>query len=357
MRQRLHNLDLLKTLAMLMVVIIHAVRLVADVVQYPTIGNYCSLTLRLLCEGVPIFLLVNGFLLFGKQTFDLSAHLRKTGKLFALLVIWSIILIGIQYPLHAVLYGTPIDITEMFELFLDTKVNSLYSGTLWYLQALVAVYLLFPLFKCAYDTDGRLFEYLFVVAAVCAGIPALISMASFLPVSETAMSFISKTQAWFGQMIPFAGSEFLFYFLLGGMIRKYSAKLELQKNRWTMIGAGAFVLSVFWTISMGFLGGSVPVFNVNYWGIFEPFIIIGWYCLTLRYHGTPEIAQRITTSVGSLTLGIYLVHPLVIAAFTAIPLPSMQIVMLIVALIVFLVSWGITALSMRIPGIRWIFRV
>ena len=45
--------------------------------------------LRMLAEGVPLFMAVNGFLMFRRKSFDLRMHMRKIFRIFLLSLIWG----------------------------------------------------------------------------------------------------------------------------------------------------------------------------------------------------------------------------------------------------------------------------
>ena len=96
-KKRYANIDLLKTIAIIMVIALHSQLFITDFIKDNKISTYIQYFIRILCEGVAIFILVNGFLLINKKQFDFKKHLLKTLKIFAILVIWSIILtISIQ---------------------------------------------------------------------------------------------------------------------------------------------------------------------------------------------------------------------------------------------------------------------
>lgn len=79
--KRYDNIDLLKVIAILMVLPLHTGLFVTDFIKMSSIGTYIQYAIRLVCEGVPLFILVNGFLLINKN-FDLKKHVRKILKIF-----------------------------------------------------------------------------------------------------------------------------------------------------------------------------------------------------------------------------------------------------------------------------------
>ena len=62
-QKRMDNLDLMKTLGILMVLSLHVPLWDVDFIATPTVSRAVQYALRLVSEGVPVFVAVNGFLL------------------------------------------------------------------------------------------------------------------------------------------------------------------------------------------------------------------------------------------------------------------------------------------------------
>lgn len=150
-KKRYANIDLLKTIAIIMVIALHSQLFITDFIKDNKISTYIQYFIRILCEGVAIFILVNGFLLINKKQFDFKKHLLKTLKIFAILVIWSIILtISIQ-----LIYKEPLKIIGIIKNIFITDINNKYTGVLWFLQNLIALYLIYPVLKIVHDNDKK----------------------------------------------------------------------------------------------------------------------------------------------------------------------------------------------------------
>ena len=106
---------------------------------------------RLISEGVPLFMAVNGILMFRKPELDLKRHLMKTLRLFVLLLVWCVILTVAGLMLER--DPKPVTLHSLVHFTLLTQVGSEYTGVLWFLQGMLAVYLMFPVLKAAY-LDG-----------------------------------------------------------------------------------------------------------------------------------------------------------------------------------------------------------
>ena len=93
-KKRYANIDLLKAIAILMVIALHAGLFNTAFITSSgiSISSIIQFIFRMVAEGVPIFIFVNGFLLINKEKFDLKLHLKKTLKIFLVLICWSAIL-------------------------------------------------------------------------------------------------------------------------------------------------------------------------------------------------------------------------------------------------------------------------
>ena len=155
MKKRYDNIDLLKCLSTLMVISLHIPLWSDNFIESSSIPQIIQYAFRLISEGVPFFVAVNGFLMLQKKSFDMKLHLRKMGRIFGLFVLWAGILICVSFAL----WGVPEELSseQFIGYILDTKVGSPYTGVLWFLENLLGVYVVFPiLWKIYQDDFGRL---------------------------------------------------------------------------------------------------------------------------------------------------------------------------------------------------------
>lgn len=175
-KKRYANIDLLKTIAIIMVIALHSQLFITDFIKDNKISTYIQYFIRILCEGVAIFILVNGFLLINKKQFDFKKHLLKTLKIFAILVMWSIILtISIQ-----LIYKEPLKIIGIIKNIFITDINNKYTGVLWFLQNLIALYLIYPVLKIVHDNDKKVYNYFFIILLIFTMFTNLLSLISNL---------------------------------------------------------------------------------------------------------------------------------------------------------------------------------
>ncbi len=139
--KRIEYLDSLKAIAVFLVVFCHFVLL------SPTV--FANLCMCACWMAVPIFFMVNGALLFARPL-SLKKHLGKTLSVYLVLAVWKLLYM-LLIPHFA---GTGLAGVTAWEvcnyLFLFGELPGIINGHLWFIEALLAVYLVFPLFRIAF---------------------------------------------------------------------------------------------------------------------------------------------------------------------------------------------------------------
>ena len=142
MKERVEYLDILKTAAIFLVVFCHFVLL------SETVG--ANLCMSACWAAVPVFFMVNGALLF-KRPLDPGKHVKKTVGVYLVLVAWKCVYLLTIPPLTGGnIRGNGIWAILNY-LFLFGELPEIINGHLWFIEALLAVYLVFPLLWAAGD--------------------------------------------------------------------------------------------------------------------------------------------------------------------------------------------------------------
>lgn len=296
--KRLDNIDLFKCIAILMVVSIHINVWHTYYIEQSLNDDRIQYAIRLIMEGVPIFLFVNGFLTMDKE-FDLKKHLKKTFKLFLLYVFWAVT----TYLLCSLFLDKTITIKGIWDSIILTRINTLYTGHLWFIQNLIAVYMIVPIIKPLYLDEDKyyLYRYLFIMVTLFTFVPAFINLCGGNKISEFILLFN-----------PVTNLNYLFYFMLGSVVKKNIK--EFEKNRKTFIIFG--ILSYIGAIILGFsLSKSLGLtYKPNY--LYEQVllvpIILGMFALIYNYKSKDRIYNYIITSLSNNTFGIYVIHYILI---------------------------------------------
>lgn len=349
-KERYANIDLLKTMAIFMVIVLHSGLLHTNFFIIKSSASYIEFAIRLIMEGVPIFVIVNGFLVINKK-FDLKKHLHKILSIFILLIVWSFIYVIIS----SLIYNTTINIKNIFLEVITTNISSKYTGILWFLQNLIALYLLFPVLKVLHDNDKKIYNYLFIVVTIFTIGMNFFSLINNIIEIKTSWKGLKYLLSYISKFNIITNGYFVFYFMLGGYIFENRNKLKLGNNNKKVIaiiaiGALAWLFAIIYGICLTFIQKKMINDNYNYSTVFLCLTIIGLYCLTSNYKNTGNIINRIIESIGKNSLGIYLIHMLVIRGLKIIQFPyNLFIQRLGFSLLVFIISYVIVIFIKKIP--------
>ena len=310
--QRISGLDFLKAFAICGVIAIHVPLFKVDFINNPTAGSFLQYALRLLIEGVPIFMAINGFLLFKKRNFNIKQHFKKTFRLFLIFLIWGVIITVICTSLDNP--SQKLSIPFIIKSILYVKPGGAPPSVLWFIQELIAVYLIFPIFKKVYDTDFQIFKYVFLVFFI------LFITSNIIILSRDFAATFSNTNIFSDLLFSIKRFNIidtkwcLFYFLLGGMIYHY---IDIIKNKRTIlliIGLTAWLFSFFFGLATSELQRTVYNQTFNFSSLFFPFILVAMFALVLPMKNDNKI-KNIISKIGQNTMGIYLTHMIFISIF------------------------------------------
>lgn len=345
--KRIAGLDLLKAVAMLMVVSLHAGTWHVDFLNSPSASTLLQYSARLLSEGVPIFIMVNGYLLFAKSSFDLKTHMWKTIRILLLLVVWSLILA----IFGSVINGTDLSPQIVWELFIGTKNGSLYTGPMWFMQAMFALYLIYPILRIVYDNSEPVFIFLFAVVCVFTVCLSALNMGVTLQkIIAPDLACGVDAYGWLGRLNPVANGSFVLFFMLGGMVKLYESKLLAYRAKCIAVGVAAFLLSLIWCVAISLQTGTLVSPSFDYSSVFTPFILVAFFMLFIGYRGGR--LSSVVNSVGSNTLGIYLLHMIFIWLVSPFFVGTGFALRLVELVLVFTLSYIASFLLSKIPGGR-----
>jgi len=288
-----------------MVILLHTLTWEINFLENNNLKTYFMFLIRILCEGVPIFILVNGFLIINKE-FSLKKILKKTLNIFILLIIWSVInIISIKY-----IKCESIKFNEVIKEVLTTSINSQYTGPLWFLQNLIMLYLIFPILKVLHDNNKKIYDYLFWVISIFVIVIPMIN--NLLVIIESCIN--KNLYGYFNEFVskynPIINGSFIFYLMLGGYLFEIKKIFEKRKNRIItfLIGIASWGISFGIAILISKVTGIMVPSSFNYSSIFMVSIIIGLYAITYKYENRNRFYNKIVLDIGKNTLGIYLVH-------------------------------------------------
>lgn len=362
MKKRIAWVDLTETIAISMVVLYHCAAYVGGNYDLNSQNFAFSLVYFLrsvLSACVPLFFLVNGFLLF-RQSFNLKKHLFKILKFVLITLFWYVFTLVV-----ITLVARNPDMSFM------SNMNSLKSSInhLWYLGALICLYLFFPLLKVVYDHHRPVFIYFTIICAVFVFGNSLMNEIATL-VTGTVYSEVNFFRI-FNPLRGIYGFSFV-YFCLGGILNLCLSKLQ-SYPRFKLNLLAIFSLVVGW-IGQFLIGHLYSSRTGKIWDIIwngydtipTLLITLGILVLCLNY----QRENRLFTTISRNTLGIYLIHMIIIFAalyflesfVVNITSPSgsgllgllVPFTTTFYAATVLGISWAISAIWRRIPVLKYL---
>ena len=306
-KNRLTHIDLIKTIAIFFVLMYHCTLFSIDFLSDSSPIYYMHYFYRtILATCVPLFFFVNGYLLFGSK-FDLRKHIFKIVKMTILTMVWAVITMCVLQ----VLRGEYFSIVEFLRAIWNWKEG--WVNHLWFMGALICIYVIFPILKNAYDTNIRLFTYFAISCAL-------------FTIGNTFINHMGTVGAnlLLGKKIVFDGFEFfnmfnpfrgiygytLVYFCVGGLAYRFQGELtKISIKKRNVISVLGIVVSCSALFAIGCLYSKLngSIWDVVWNGYDTIFTLINVLCifvLSLNW----QKDSRIVRTISSNTLGIYFIH-------------------------------------------------
>lgn len=355
--ERFAGLDLLKAIAILLVVFVHDNDIFIDFLSKQDIWTYTNYGLySLVALCVPILFFVNGALVMNKP-FDARRFFLKTVKIAALTVIWGVLTLAVLMLLHGDTFSIGGFLRDLWYWKQD------YINHLWFLQTLVMIYLFLLVAIPAWQARTSGFRLLMITLLVLTAGNALLLAGANVLQAVLHIEVIQGQFNFFNQFNPFTGTfGYSFaYVLLGGWI--FANRERLNTKRWRRIALAAFLgamlLFIGYGMTLSLSNGTRYLFGTfDYGSIFAFVATVALSILALGYQGEGWFGKLISL-IGRNTMSIYLLHR--IASFliwkhlygiSHVFLFSIAISM-ITAIACALIGEGLR----KIPGVRWLFSI
>ncbi|MGG1572961.1 acyltransferase [Fictibacillus sp. NRS-1165] len=278
--------------------------------------------------GTPTFAVISGFLLFfqvRRRGFYAKSFIKsRTAKIIMPFLIWSLFYLLItKYVVHG---SIPADPKEFLIKF--TLGESFYH--LYFMAIVIQFYLLFPVFQLIKSTKAWGIT-LFVTFCINAYFSRLKDFSFF----ENRMDMLIMDRVFL--------LSWIFFFMFGGfMAYHWDSVVRFTKNRLLLLSALSVLVYAGAIMEYKIMGSVASKRMTNLINI--PVLCLASIGLYVIIQKLPFIRDRLYT-VGTLSMGIYLVHPVVILFVSKVmpkqgwqteTLPFMFV--LVLALTVFLVK-------------------
>ena len=338
MKQRQTELDILRFLATVAVVVIHMGRIPAVAALWE--ASWIEMSIVPLVWCVPVFFMISGrFFLDEEKPIAIKKLFQKyILRLIAAFAVWSAV-----YTAYYVLDGTYSGLTifGILTQYIHGPVH------FWYLYATVGLYLLTPLLRRVAG-DREVLAYTLVLFGIYN------VMTQYLVYLPKIGGIAENTVSRLGLDLL---NGYLGCFLLGYFLYKNNEKITKKWEAAIYIsGAALLVLTYIMDISI-----SEELRNGDFVKQYQkPNVIVfsaAIYLFFIKRISTVNFSEKVRTFFAKTTeygFGVYILHALVIEFAKKVPIPERTpsfIVMILGTAAIFLISCLLTALIRKIPSV------
>lgn len=326
------GLDLLKTMACFAVIVLHVTGIIV------TANNSNTYTINhtlyyIAVFAVPIFFMVNGYLLLNKSKMGYKYIIKKIISILIIIFSWNVLIFLASLVKHKV--------QNPFVNFAGSLIQKGYFWQFWFFGALIIVYLVLPIIynyfknlKIAIAITG-----IFVIISLSIDLLSLIR--SIQGNSILQVHVIQTFRLW----------TWLAYYLLGGLLGKkevteYILKHMSMSINWIIFIISIIVISIY-QFNISFLYKN-PHAEFFYDNIFTFMYVISLFILVYRQDYS-RYKNKIIELISKNAMGIYIIHVTILNALTHFYKFNTPITNIGLIFVVFVISLILSEVISRVP--------
>lgn len=350
-------LDVLKALAILLVVFQHNFYVPYSITEQPGVWNYVHDFIRAIMScHVTVFFFVNGALLLTRPM-NLKRHIIRTMKLILMIYLWAVLTLVLLSLLRGVGFPSLVKVIQQVWNWDNLALNHF-----WFLRTMALIYIIFPVIKVIWDRFRPVYWLLlgFMVLVIFGD--------TFLSMGLNALKVLrggAPYSGWYGFLgflspLRSIHGVALTYFMLGGLLwekRELLSRKNLRKWASVVFPVSCGLLFFYACIISKYAGSNWDIIFRGYSTVFTLMGVLCLYTMALgleqRNHG-PFV--KLLQLVGQNTLGIFYLHVVfggVLAPYYKM-LPGFDLlpVNLIYTIFIVLLSLAVTVLLKKVPVVR-----
>ena len=280
MKEREYTFDVLRVIAMIMVIIIHVSNVYTRSYNFIDTNSYLvSLIFNTISRiSVPIFFMISGALLLDRS-FNLKKYKKRILKIIILIIVWDILYLIWEYYFLGVTYD------KLYKLILEP-----YRAHLWFLYTLIILYAIQPLLKLILDRLNKPMKIVLFIAWI---------LLSTISMYNLAIANIFTIFSNIG------------FFILGKYIYDYVSNSNRNYKNYTFIMILLLIISLIKSIYLNYTASlKFNMFYNLFFAYRTPFIILSSFIIfKLVYIYCHDKKPKDVILFGSdLSLGVYLIH-------------------------------------------------
>ena len=329
---RNQNLDLVKVFACIAVVGLHTLHKDISVINS---------TLYYLCGfAVPVFFVASGYVLLNRKEIALKYIISKIASVMRLVICWSVIAFFAKLVLDWLSKDlTDYSLVSLPKLIVNTLLQRDVLWHFWYFGALMIVYACSPLLSKAK-------KYLKLIWLGLVGVSCIIQILSYVVGTPLQSRCIQTFRIW----------TWLQYFILGGLLGSDSLTRGLGKIKITMkMHTVCLLLITLWIAIFQNIAGRYWLHNSYAEFFYDSPSMMIWVIMLFTWVLRLPLSEKvieIIKKVAPLTLGIYILHPLImriIGSFIKIHSFGMSLMYFIAILLLSVIAAEVVS---RIPIVK-----
>ncbi|EDX3686391.1 acyltransferase family protein [Salmonella enterica] len=325
MKDKNLNIELIRVAACFLVVVLHSV--IIGMNETGSSGwDILNIIESFTRISVPLFIMISGAVLI-KESTNMNSSLKRANRLFIILLFWS----AIYYLYRSHVNSFPIDVKSFFNLFFRSQI----FYHMWYLYAAIGFVIIMPLLSKFYLHSNKIDVVILVWLWMLLLFFSLLNVYLGLNLNINNLFQVSIF------------SSLAVYLLLGKII---------LDNKVNMTNSTKIMLTIMLTactFATAFITKNISVYrgpvNQMFYDNSSLFIAMSAICFMVFMINTPvknKTILHIVKFISPCTLGIYLVHPLIIDIFRRFLLDKYSIhpemfIVISLSFIVFLISLAI----------------
>lgn len=310
------GIDFIKCLAIFLVCFYHfnwlfSSQMIAD---FGT-KDYLKQVILIICSiGVPLFFMVNGYLILNKP-FNFKKTMNGLLVVLGQYYVYLALTMCVYIYLKGLSFIDYFNVKSTIQLFFFSRPEGFPLNYLWFIPCYIAVQLIAPGFKrffVTWDKNAKQYIYTIIVLGIVAVffVKDVYALTVILDIKDFSISTIDAAYPFSVRV-----GTFMVYFLIGGILAKLQNTL-IVKNVWLVLG---FAIAVVWNWTYWYF---ISHNTTNSYDIvFESYNMLPTLLLTtvvflfvMQNVSNVKLGKHITNGIVFIsvnTLNIYFIHRLV----------------------------------------------
>lgn len=339
--QRNIELDLLKILSCIAVVILHVAGIIATRNSEYTVNSAIYYTAGF---AVPIFFMVNGNLLLNKSNINYKYIIKKILNILFVIFLWNVLIFLAKLIIKK-------EKINPFYASLNNLIQREYFWQFWFFGSLIVIYLMLPvIYKYWHDLK---------IAVVITG--SLISISVFIDLISLIRSFSGESIIQINTIQTFRLWTWFSYYLIGGLLGKKKFKDYILKHVSRIANFYIFIVMTLivniYQYGVGHYLYNTPYAEYFYDNIFTFIWNISLFVLFYRNESLKYRDNKIVKLISDNTMGIYIVHVTVIKIITHFYKFNTPINNICLIFIVFVCSLIISLVISKLPIVNRLVKI